>query len=381
MILQSIISQSPKDLQPQPPVVWNANTNGNYKELLGLNQIKTTVFSPIAAGNKAYNHHSHVIEFMGEIHIMYSTANDDEEEPGQYVRHQKSIDGGITWTSSIVLLESQDDIAKGWSVAGRVCIPAGFAIANGNLYAIVDINDKGASNTSRTGVGVLAVKINDASFDAPVWIENVDGTAVAPISIVGFPSYFFDNNIRTPIRSYLSIPNNFPTWYYSVPQSDILYTRDVFEGNLVAEPSTTLLPNSQYLRLYRLLVGNSNTKIAQTSNDGIIWNDLYDTGIPDHPSRTKFLNFNCYMGVIGNNNSEDRTPLFIALSQDGLTYELANIYNIDSETNLPVFPGIYKDTGVQYPDAIQLQNGKICVVYSVNKEDIKVSIFNKPILI
>ena len=68
--------------------------------------------------------------------------------------------------------------------------------------------------------------------------------------------------------------------------------------------------------------------------------------------------------------------MFIGISEGGFDYKTA--YNIDTESTGPLYSGTYKDTGAQYPDAIELNNGKIAVVYSVNKEDIKVSTFDKP---
>jgi len=387
MILQAIISQSNTSvvLEEQPTITWEAPTTGDYPELTGLNQIKTTVFSPTSAGDKAYNHHSHSLEFYGKIHCIVSTANTDEEEPGQYVRYFNVSLDGLSHSSLEVILESQDDITKGWTVAGRVCIPSSFAIADGKLYAIVDINDKGASNVSRTGVGVIAIGINSSgSFDTPVWIENVNGTFTAPTAIGGYPSYSFDSTLRTKIRNYLlSLPKYLPTWYYSVPSSDILYSRSTFEGDEISEPSAVTLPTGQILKLWRLLVVGSDTKIAQTSNDGgLTYNDTYDTGIPDQPSRTKLLELNDRKtAIIGNNDNTNRSPLFFAFSSDGLTYNEANVYNIDTETTGAVYSGIYKDTGVEYPDANELSNGKIFVVYSVNKEDIRFSMFDKPTLI
>jgi hypothetical protein len=382
MILQTIISQSNtlENNIPQPPVSWEAATSGNYPDLTGLNQTKVTLFAPTTINVNCYNHHPHCIEFDGAIHVIYSTANKDEEEAGQYARYQKSTDGGATWSSPVVFLESQDDITKGWAVAGRVCIPSGFSITGGKLYGIIDINDKGASNTSRIGVGIIAIEIKISTLGNPFWIENVNGTLTAPAAISGYPIYLFDSILRAEIRAFLYVPKNMPTWYFSVLSSDRLYTRDTFGANAVSEPSSLILPNNQIFRLWRLLTGGSATKIAQTSLDGITWFDTYDTGIPDFPSKTKLNNIrNGKIGITGNADNVIRTPLFFGISNDGLTYKANNVYNMDTQTVAAVFSGIYKDTGVQYPDTIQLNNNKIFCVYSVNKEDIKISVFDSPI--
>ena len=385
MILQTIISQARPQIEQvfldNPPLTWGASTTGDYPLLTSFNQTKVTASSPTTVGVDCYNHHPHIIEFNNAIHIFYSTANRDEEEPGQYSRYQKSTDGGVTWSSPITLLESQDDITLGWTSFGRVQIPAAFAVADGKLYGVVDVNDKGGSNTSRIGVGVVAVEIlANGSMGTINWIENVDGSLTAPSPIATYPSYTFDSTLRDLIRIYfLSNPENRPTWYFSVPTSDLLYTRTSTTGGVVVEPSITTLLTGQYLRIWRLLVGGSSSKWAQTSNNsGLTWNTPYDTPIPDYPSVTKILRLTSDFALIGNNDSTVRSPLFISISSDGLNYTNEKTYSIDTETNPPVFYGIYKDIGCQYPDSILLSNGKMMCVYSVNKEDMRVSLFDIP---
>lgn len=357
---------------------WFPENSGNYNNMSGVSQLNVDVVTASGVNDKAYNHHPHLYEYKGRVHLCYSTANTDEEEPGQYVRYQYSDDYGVTWSSPVTMIEAQDDISKGWATAGRVCIPTGFAISNGYLYGVVDVNDKGGSNSSRTGVGILACRINDNYFGEPVWIENVDGTTNAPTAISGYPSYSFNSELRTGIRSFYSnIVKYTPTWYFSVPSNDIFYTRNTSGTPEYSEPSVTNLNNGLYLKLWRQLDAGANTKAAQFSYDGITYGDRVSTEIPDQPSRTKILNLSDNrVAVIGNNDSTDRTPLYIAFSNDGINY-IEN-YNIDIETDGATYTGIYKTTGVQYPDAIELSNGKICVAYSVNKEDIRVSTFNKP---
>ena len=191
MILQTIISQARPKIVPvildNPPLTWGASSTGDYPVLTGFNQTIVEASSPTTVGVDCYNHHPHIIEFNNAIHIFYSTANRDEEVPGQYSRYQKSTDGGVTWSSPITLLESQDDITLGWTSFGRVQIPSGFAVADGKLYGVVDINDKGGSNSSRIGVGVIAVEIlSNGTMGSINWIENVNGTGTAPSPIGTF---------------------------------------------------------------------------------------------------------------------------------------------------------------------------------------------------
>lgn len=377
-----IIQSSQFQFEPpyEEPVIWNAPVSGDYPVLTGVSQSIVTMSTPPGANDKAFNHHPHVIELDGVIHAMYSTANTDEEEPGQYVRYQQSLDFGLTWSSPVVLLESQDDITKGWTTGGRVCIPAGWAIVDGNLYACNDINDRGASGGARTGVGILASKVSKlGAIGNPVWIKNVDGTTTAPTPVVGYPSYLFNTTLSAKIINYFSLPGNRPTWWFSTPTSDPLRSRILFGADECSEPSDVRLPSGKYLSLWRLLAPGADVKIGRMSIDGQNWGDTFETEIPDHPSRTEMVLLSTgNIGITGNGDNTNRTPLFFAQSKTGLKYETNNVWNVDTQTVAPTYPGVFKDTGVQYPDILMMSNGRVMIIYSDNKEDMKVSTFDVP---
>lgn len=384
MILQSIISQSNTSYFIEPEnATWDNATTGNYPTLSGVT--KVDLFVPTTSNVDNYNHHPFVIEHNNKLHFIFSTHNVEEEGVGQYVRYM-TTDLDLTNASSIqTIFESQDDITKSRSLGGRVCVPSGFAIVNGELYAITDINDRlaGADPRPRVGVGVLARKINtNETFDTVYWIENVDGTTDAPTPISGYPSYTFNNTLRDSIRSYfLNNPENRPDWYYSVPDTDLLYTnKNNFSTGQLVEPRITPLPNGGYVKLWRPNgTTNDNIKYAQFSEFGNIWSDVIATEIPDFPSRTSVnLTNNNIVVIIGNNDMGIRSPLFIAVSADGTSVNSGDVYNLDTETNAPTFSGHGKGIGVQYPYSIKLNSNKIVCVYSVNKESIRASIFDAP---
>jgi len=364
------------------PIVWSGSTSGNYTALSGVSQTFVTTFAPTAVNDKAYNHHPFIIEHGGAIHLMYSTGNTNEEESGQYVRYQKSIDGGATFSTPVTLVVPQD-ITGGYLVR-RVCLPSFFIVVEGSLYAIVDVNTRASGSAgTRTGVGTLAVKVNsNATFETPFWIINPAGNTTAPTPILGFPAYQFNTFLGSKILNAILDSERRPSFFYSCPVSNPLYTVSAFKTVRMEEPTVTKLSNGLWIRLWRIL-DTTYKKIAQYSFDGSNWGGLNTTEIPDWASRSEFLK--CSDGriiLVGNNNTPtNRTPLFYAQSADGLEYKSGNIFNIDTETTGPVYPGTYKETGVQYPHLTELSNGKIAVAYSVNKEQIRVSIFNKPTLV
>lgn len=389
MILQSIISQGKnyEDFLGNPDFSWGGADNGNYPDT--LNPTKVFLVIPDTINVNTYHHHPIIEEHNNAIHVMYSTTNADEENAGMYVWYQKSYDYGLNWTNPVTLIEPQDDLTKDVNTqGGRVVIPSAFSIINNELYCVCDVNDRSSINESnprtRDGVGVLARKINNnETFGDIYWIENIDSSFNPPANVVGYPSYLFNETLRQEIRNYfINNPDKRPRWYYSVSDVDILYSEfNNFNSGYLTEPSIVKMPNNQYLKMWRY-VGGSLNKFAQTSDYGNYFNSPYETNIPDSPSVTEIYRLNNNeICIVGNNKGTSgisRSPLYFAISTDGFNYESNDIYNVDSETSGPNFPGLNKNTGVAYPDIIQMSNNKIIVVYSVNKEDIKVSIFDKP---
>lgn len=392
MILQTVISQSnyKEDFfNEEPTVTWGAADTGDYPTISGVT--KVDLFIPTISGVNTYNHHSQVVEYYGDgvIHVIYSTTNENEENPGEYIRYQKSENYGLTWTSPSTLLVSQDDITKDTQTdSGRVALADGFALFNDELYALIDVNDRSSINESsprtRTGVGALAVKINsNGTFGTPVWIDTPTGSFVAPAALGGFPSYSFDESLRTNLRNYLTVnPTELPYFYFSVPDSDFLKSEGLHGAIRLVEPSVCRLPSGQYFKLWRQIDTAPLFKVGQTSNYGHIWGDTFITEIPDQPSRTTIFNISSVeIGLTGNNGNASRDSLFFSLSDDGTTYSADNTHNIDKDITNPQFAGIGKSRGCQYPAAIKMSNGKIIVAYSVAKEKIRVAIFDKPTLI
>lgn len=367
------------------PTIWGGALTGNYTALSGVGQTFVTTWSPTAINDKAYNHHPFIIEHGGAIHLIYSTGNTDEDASGQWCRYQKSTDGGATFSTPIELLEPQDAVG-GYAASRRVTNPTKLIVVDSELYAIIDVLDMASgAGSARTGIGILAIKINsDATFDTPFWILNRAGTTSAPTPKSGYPSYSFNTLKGSKIINAMLNSENAPTWMEGVPNDNPLYTNKTYLGVGLVEPTSVKLPNGLYMKLWRIL-NSTAKKIAQYSLDGINWGGLNVTNIPDWSAGSRSDLLKCTDGrivLVGNNGTvTNRTPLFYAQSADGLEFKSANIFNIDTETTGPVYAGTFKTTGVQYPHLTQLANDKIAVAYSVNKEDIRVSIFDLPTLV
>lgn len=390
MILKTVISQSNFEdniFQDEPVTDWGAALDGNYST---LSNTKTTIFIPTTTDVNTYNHHIQGKQYYNDdIHVMFTTHRNAERGYGSRIRYSKSEDNGATWSTPIELLESQDTETKDYTtLSGRQSIACGFAVYNSELYAIIDINDLTANAATRTGVGVLAVKINNNStFGTPTWIDTPQSDFIAPAAIATFTSYSFDTSLRTNLRDYMvnnQYKNNLIS-YFSTSIYDPLYVRLDFGGDTLSEPTVAQLPTGQYLKLWKDGdTSSADYKVGQTSKNQITWNSPYITAIPDINARTRILKLNNEeVALVGNNQHATaiRDPLFFALSNDGLTYLNGNTYNIDVTTYPAQFSGQGKGQGAQHPSLFELNNGQICVCYDWNKEEVYSAVFNKPTLV
>ena len=377
-------------LESQPLVTWEGANDGNYQSLTNLNQIFSDIWIPTQSNVATYNHHPFIIEFNDVIHVVFSTHNQDEEGPGEYMRYSKSLDNGQNWTTPVTIFESQDNINNSYLTdGGRVIVCAGFAIVDNELYGIADVNDRSSLNEQnprvREGVGLLARKINsNGTFETVYWVENSNGSFTSPTSLTGFPIYSFNTELRSKIRDYyFNNPNKRPDWYFSVPLSDLLFSQLFnFNGDQrLVEPVIVKNKFDQFIRYWRVAGDDSSFVAIQTSLYSYYWENPYLSPIPNSPSRLAVTNlYDNNICLVGNNQGAVRDPLYAAFSTDGFSFLNNNIYNVDSGTQPIVFSGYGKGTGLQYPNMIELKNGKIAIVYSVNKENIKFASFDKPII-
>lgn len=387
MIIQDIISQrNNKVFENQPESVWGASDSGDYPLLGGITTVD--LFTPTISGVDTYNHVTMVRYFKGILHVMYATNNENEANPGGYLRYQKSDDIGVSWSLPQTLFDSPDDITKDYLTEdGRHNIPCGFVVVNNELYAVSETNHMNAGGVgvrTRTGVGVMARKINDnGTFGTIYWIENVNGTLTAPTSYPGYQGYSFDNSLRLLLRNAMVTDyRNVCSRYYSVPPEDPLNTRETYySGNQLIEPHLTKLPSGQFVRYWRAITGFTDKKIIQTGENGVTWGDTYESLVPDSPSDTNIFTLkNNIIAMVGNNQTS-REALFLALSSDGFVFTIDNIYNIAEKPYNAQFPGQGKGSGVAYPALEEIPNGKFVVIYSLNKEEIKCLLIDVPDLI
>ena len=111
--------------------------------------------------------------------------------------------------------------------------------------------------------------------------------------------------------------------------------------------------------------------LAESFDGGDSWLAPRITNFPDATSK-------CHAGwladgpryIISNPNpNQERIPLTIALSDDGVVFDRMAV--LRDEPTAPRLSGRFKGPGYQYPNAIE-HGGSLHVIYSVNKEDVEV---------
>lgn len=314
----------------------------------------------------SYSHHSHIVHFEGTIFAVWSNHPRDEDAPGQRVLLSRSIDQGSTWAEFVELFPPLDrvDPASADGEGRRTQCANGFAVVDRILYALSEVwDDGGGCRTAGRGRLVRSIK-PDGALGAPFWLGKD-----APAPKAGLPAYpAGDPALVEEINAYLGLPGNEPTWEFRH-----LTTRPTADdGHLLCEPTTAWkLRNGAWCKLYRDL-GRSNCNYASFSHDdGLTWTAGTRTNFPDANSRaTAGVLPDGQVYVISNTSPDGRVPLAISLSKDGLSFDRTALIRNDA---VPLrHEGRWKNTGFQYPHSA-IVDDSLCVMYSVNKEDIQVT--------
>ncbi len=133
------------------------------------------------------------------------------------------------------------------------------------------------------------------------------------------------------------------------------------------EPVLTVLPDGRVIGLFRDNGGSKRLYRALSVDHGRSWSEPLVTNFPDATS--KFFTLRTSRGyyvLISNANPapEQRIPLCLAVSEDGITYtRLARLPVPTAPQDFRPRTGVRKAAGFQYPHAIE-HDGRIQVIYS-----------------
>ncbi len=336
---------------------------------LGLETIPathTTLYRASPSGYK-FCHHSNLAVFNDRLYASWSSGIREEDRDGQVVVFSFSDDGDH-WSTPMVLAADPD------GAGGELgCVAAGFYVATDELVAyystIVDnhtthVRDRLVAMSSRDGTTWKQKKDLVAGF----FIESPRRLRSGRLLMNGqFPH-------RQPRLLYSDSPDGTSGWKdASIPFADLFGW---------PEPTWFERRDGSVVMLFRTRTRPrpEATLYASISRDGgSSWTRPAPTNFPCATARTHAGNLSDLTAYIINNPNHNagevksigrRTPLTIAFSRDGVTFDRAFV--VRGEPTTKRFKGLNKLDGFQYPSSTSWKE-HLYIAYSINKEDVGIS--------
>jgi hypothetical protein len=312
-----------------------------------------------------YNHHPSIARFAGRFFVLWNTGFRDEDGSGQKVIYAVSRTG-LAWDAPQDLTGRKE---------GRRFTVVGLWRRENQLFALVSLRD------SRDEKGR---RLNSASNPllAYPWDEG-KGAFGTPVVLM---ENFFSNNVpqKTPNGEWMMLGKGVGKEERKMRAArggekslQDWMIADLPPGIRMEEPEWYTLPNNDLIADCRSFLdqttGASRLIRLLSTNSGRTWSDRTVTDFPEAGSRNYGFRLKSgqYVLLVNPNPYGKRIPLSIALSRDGLVYE--RIANIRDEPTAPRYAGRAKAPGYSYVRAIEYDEN-LYIIYSVNKEDIDLSI-------
>lgn len=313
--------------------------NTYNRDLSTITASTATVFEALA-GEYTFNMHPFVAEHNGNLFVIHSTNTGTVEDAvGQRVRVLSSSDG-LSWSDLGFIAEDNQSYTY---------IPRGLWDRDGDLIAMCTID-----NTVNDHL--YAFKYNGTTWDnLGVQIEDVLSNE-APIKTEG------------------------GKWAFPTRKGNSIYLARGDIGNWTEE----LVSTTADLIEPSFMVGrNGVEQMVFRSGEFFLYRSVNQDGSWTTPEITNFLDAKAKVHrlyVSGNNyymfsnmftSSNSREILNASISYDGVSYD--EFYVLRDNPTAIKFGGSSARLGYHYPNS-SVFNGNIAVVYSLNKEDIQISL-------
>jgi hypothetical protein len=348
----------------------------------------------------AYNQHHQVLADRGRLYVSWSDGIVNEDNPGQRMLVSFSDDGGTTWTSEEQISSPCPEPSSTYTAMG-IRAYRNLLIAYYGHYGYTDLALK-QHEMLLTHVGAKFAN------DSTQWAHRDSFTSVRISkdrgATWGTPIRIIDNfvpNLRPfPTRSgRLIIPGNI-TFPYT---DDRAGTRDWKHAGLPRLPKWTVddpegFHKACYVRgdrrnyceasffqtddgiIHMMLrtdpiAPNQHDgllAVTESADDGKTWSEPVMTSYTDCSCRFQFgrLPDGRFFGLSCPAPRGGRTPMVLATSKDGITFDRHYVLGDLPSNTKPRIPGGDKDRGPYGYPSCDIADGKMYVVYSRHKEDI-----------
>lgn len=306
-------------------------------------------------GEAAFAHHPYIVHWDGRFFAKWNDGETGEDLTGQRVRYATSTDAA-TWSAPVDLTGRERD---------RRFTSCGFWLRDGKMLALAALRDAVDGPVTGRKPVLLAFP----------WDPGTE--SFGPPQVIA--TDYFNGNIpaRTPEGAWLMLGKGgtgswgpMKTARGGVSAIDAWTIRDMPGAGLLEEAEWYTLPNGH-------LVAHFRTKPtwlmrSYSTDDGRTWSEPVTTNFPEAGARHHGLRLsNGLYALLVNPNPQGRIPFSIALSKDGLVYD--RIANVRTEATTPRFEGRWKTIGYHYMRGFE-HAGQLFTIYSVNKEDIEVTV-------
>jgi hypothetical protein len=344
-----------------------------------------------APDDGAYNHHPQITSHRGVLLASWSRGRRDEDTPGQAMVLARSHDGGRTWSPPRTL--AAPDGSRG------VCTAMGIRGVGARLIAYCghyEMSDHGMLMYYACGGNMWLGREPDKpchlNAQTRIYVSDDDGTSWrGPVGVIGGfvpnhpPSAIAGGRLIMPgnVR-YLHTaddsgldgwqPGGIPRVPVAVPdepEGHVIAARLRGDEHPVCEGSFFQTDDGVIHMMLR--TGAGRLAVSRSRDNGLTWSEPALTDYTDCGSRHLFgrLDDGRYFGLNCPQAGSQRTPLVLALSDDGIRFDRHFVIG-DEQPFLARLPGVHKYGRYGYP-SMHVTNGAAFVIYSINKEDIAVA--------
>ena len=376
------ITQTTPNRTPVVPM-WKAQTpSDSRKNAAGFPMLKDArhfdVWKPARREEGAFNHCQSLFFYDGRFYAMWANHLHGEDRPGQRILYSTSRDGR-EWTPPAELFPPPCPMLKDDHPRGIFLLPDRLAVADGKLYAIAYVRRAFNYPIAReiAGGGTL--------LGEPFLLRDLpskDGVTAALPAFMPRPRKAPE--IASKIKKWYE-DNDTASWWSHVAGEGIP-NRGV-NGESLIEPSTYRSKHGMVLLMRHFarskdVKNKASNRLYASFPDGKGgWTPPHPTDIPDSHSRAQTLRLPDGRVLLAGNQIAPRFDQGLSLARDPLTLAVSP----DGEFFTKVFalragaPPQYRFLGITgrskgfaYPSMV-IHDNMIYVLYSVNKEDIAIS--------